>query len=101
MNPQPKYKGQTVVAHDVLDHGFVALRNLSGPTRRIPQDFDADDTDPANSARISFENMNSGRTRDADLKLCNYPMKNKHTTPIEMVEVSCIHNTQPIQLAGH
>ena len=30
----------------VLDHGFVALRNLAGPTRRDGI-FDADDTDPA------------------------------------------------------
>lgn len=85
-NPEPNYKGQAVIACDVLDHGFVALRNLAGPTRRIFQDFDADDTDPANSARMSFENMDSGRTREADLKLCNYLMKNKHTTPIEMIE---------------
>lgn len=86
MNPEPNYKGQAVVAHDVLDHGFVALRNLSGPTRRIFQDLDADDTDPANSARMSFENMDSSRTREADLKLCDYLMRNKHTTPIEMIE---------------
>ena len=57
---------------EVLDHGFVILRNISGPTRRQdvwesddgPNDsmvwackeqyyFDADDTDPANTARMS------------------------------------------------
>jgi thymidylate synthase (FAD) len=86
----------------VLDHGFVALRNISGPTRRtwtdeFPynrkvmtnniRDFDADDTDPANTARMSFNQTDAGRTREEDLKLCNYLMKNKHTSPFEMVEV--------------
>ena len=81
-----RYKGNAAISYDVLDHGFVALRNLSGPTRRIFQDFDADDTDPANSARMSFDNMDSGRAREADLKLCNYLMRNQHTTPFEMIE---------------
>lgn len=70
----------------VLDHGFVALRNLAGPTRRDGI-FDADDTDPANAARMSFDQTDSGRTREQDLKLANYLMRNKHTTPFEMVEV--------------
>lgn len=70
----------------VLDHGFVILRNLSGPTRRPDQPFDADDTDPANSARMSFDQMDSGRTREQDLKLADYLMRNWHTTPFEMVE---------------
>lgn len=82
----------------VLDHGFVTLRNISGPTRRqfeentdytFPplREFDADDTDPANAARMSFNQTDSGRTREMDLKLADYLMKNKHTTPFEMVEV--------------
>lgn len=87
----------------VLDHGFVVLRNISGPTRRVIEDewvedaagvqirkwkaFDADDTDPANSARMSFDQTDSGRTRDQDLKLASYLMKNWHTTPFEMVEI--------------
>lgn len=93
----------------VLDHGFVKLRNISGPTRREldwepvgvmsvgqssgtasigrPRKFDADDTDPANAARMSFDQTDSGRTREQDLKLCAYLMKHKHTTPFEMVEV--------------
>jgi len=70
----------------VLDHGFVKLRNLAGPTRREFQDFDADDTDPANTARMSFNNMDEDRTREADLKLADYLMRNKHTSPFEMVE---------------
>jgi len=70
----------------VLDHGFVHLRNLSGPTRRPDENFDADDIDPANSARMSFGQMDSGRTREMDLKLADYLMKNRHTTPFEMIE---------------
>ncbi len=99
----------------VLDHGFVTLRNISGPTRRIftnpsamdvdsPVDedeirpFDCDDTDPANTARMSFNQTDSEtiqlkdggsrpRERSDDLKLCDYLMKNKHTSPFEMIEV--------------
>lgn len=89
----------------VLDHGFVQLRNISGPTRRIFDSevyergsgtevrtkdiraYDADDTDPANTARMSFDQTDSGRTREQDLALCNYLMKHKHTTPFEMIEV--------------
>jgi len=82
----------------VHDHGHVKLLNLAGPTPRthdysspeggyIPRMFDADDRDPANAARMSFDQMDSGRTREADLKLCDYLMKNHHTTPFEMIEV--------------
>lgn len=92
----------------VLDHGFVTLRNVSGPTRRpleISQSeptadwpegqtlvhgsrsFDADDTDPANAARMSFDQTDSNRPREQDLKLCDYLMKNWHNTPFEMVEI--------------
>ena len=75
----------------VLDHGFVVLRNLSGPTRRTSGveelDFDADDTDPANAARMSFDQTDSGRTKEQDIKLAAYLMKNHHTSPFEMIEV--------------
>jgi len=71
----------------VLDHGFIKIRNISGPTRRVSATFDADDTDPANSARMSFHQMDSGRTREEDIKLAEYLIKNGHTTPIEMIEV--------------
>jgi thymidylate synthase (FAD) len=87
MNVEQNYKGQAVISLDVLDHGFVALRNIAGPTRRIYQEFDADDTDPANSARMSFRGMDSDRSRESDLKLCDYLMRNRHTTPMEMIEV--------------
>lgn len=72
---------------NVLDHGFVKLRNISGPTRRADKEFDADDVDPANSARMSFDLTDSDRTREDDLRLCNYLMKHWHTTPTEMVEI--------------
>lgn len=89
---------------NVLDHGFVALRNLSGPTRRSTNQhgfrpvnsgtlggtwgmFDADDTDPANAARMSFDMADATRTRKADFKLCEYLMENRHTSPFEMIEV--------------
>lgn len=70
----------------ILDHGMVRLTNLAGPIRRPDMDFDADDTDPANSARMSFLQMDSGRLREQDLKLADYLMRNKHTTPFEMIE---------------
>jgi thymidylate synthase (FAD) len=72
---------------NVLDHGFVTLRNVSGPTRRLDQAFDADDTDPANCARMSFDQMDSGRTREDEFKLVDYLMRNGHSTPIEMIQV--------------
>lgn len=95
----------------VLDHGFVRLRNLAGPTRRVidswdgvelyPSDlrpFDADDIDPPNAARMSFNNTDAEyivdrdgtrrlRTRLDDLKLADYLMRNRHTSPFEMVQV--------------
>ena len=82
---------------NVLDHGFVKLRNLAGPTRRmtrfcspeggeIERDFDADDCDPAQAARMSFDNMDEDRTAEEDQRLCRYLMKNWHTSPFEMVE---------------
>lgn len=71
----------------VLDHGFVTLRNVSGPTRRDAVAFDADDVDPANAARMSFDNMDEGRTKEDDLRLSRYLMKHWHTSPFEMIEV--------------
>jgi thymidylate synthase (FAD) len=72
----------------VLDHGYVRLRNVSGPVRRPDLEFDADDIDPANSARFSFDNADKvGRSREADLKLAKYLLEHKHTTPFEMVEI--------------
>lgn len=100
-NFENNYKGNAPLAIDVLDHGFVALRNISGPSRRIYSNledvvgsgdkpkilpFDASDRDPADSARMSFGQMGT-RTEQQDLQLAEYLMKNRHTTPFEMVEV--------------
>lgn len=84
----------------VLDHGFVTLRNLAGPTRRLtkpantdvgavefPAEFDADDTDVANSARMSFEGQDLERTYEVEMKLNRYLLQNKHMTPFESIEV--------------
>lgn len=71
----------------VLDHGYVSLLNISGPTRRPDQPFDADDVDPANSARMSFDQRDTGRTKEQDMKLSAYLMRNHHNTPIEMIEI--------------
>jgi thymidylate synthase (FAD) len=71
----------------VLDHGFVALRNIAGPTRRPEEQFDASDRDPAQAARMSFDQMDSERTAEQDFKLARYLMANWHTSPFEMIEV--------------
>lgn len=71
----------------VLDHGFVKLRNLSGPVRRPEEEFDASDRDPAITARISFDNLDEERTAVQDHKLLRYLMDNHHWTPVEMLEV--------------
>lgn len=73
----------------VLDHGFVTLRNIAGPTRRdlVPSGFDADDRDPANAARMSFNQTDSERTLEQDMKLAAYLMRNWHTSPFEQVQI--------------
>jgi thymidylate synthase (FAD) len=88
----------------VLDHGFVKLRNLAGPTRRLTtgdpvytsssgapeyasRAFDADDTDVANAARLSFDAMDQERTYDIEMKLTRYLMKHHHDTPFEVIQV--------------
>jgi thymidylate synthase (FAD) len=81
----------------VLDHGFVTLRNLAGPTRREGgelqgggltwREFDADDTDVANAARLSFEGQDQDRDYAAEMKLTRYLLVNQHMTPFESIEV--------------
>jgi thymidylate synthase (FAD) len=81
----------------VLDHGSVILRNLAGQTRRVTKDdahgfperraFDADDIDPAQAARMSFEQMDTERTYAQDMKLAKYLLSNGHTSPFEMIQV--------------
>lgn len=73
---------------NVLDHGFVVLCNIAGPTRRPLARWDASDRDPAQAARMSFDKgLDEERPREQDLKLCDYLMKNWHNTPFEMVEI--------------
>lgn len=73
----------------VLDHGFVRLRNISGPTRRNSSltVFDASDVDIANSARMSFDSSDQKRTYEDEMKLTRYLMKNHHDTPFESIVV--------------
>lgn len=78
----------------VLDHGHVILRNLAGPTRRggdyvsgLARPFDADDRDPAQAARMSFDQMDEDRAPEEDFRLSKYLMKNWHTSPFEMIQI--------------
>lgn len=71
----------------VLDHGFVTLRNIAGPTRRAGEVFDASDVDVANSARMSFDASDMERTYEIEMKLNRYLLANKHMTPFESIEV--------------
>lgn len=82
----------------LLDHGFIQIRNLAGPTRRIwdpnspecdlpyNREFDADDSDVPDSARMSFDRMGIERTREEDERLAKYLMRNRHSTPFESIE---------------
>jgi len=70
----------------VLDKGYVKLLNVAGPYRRQEKPCDGDDTDFAKVARISYQGDDDSHTREQDLKLADYLIKNKHTTPIEMIE---------------
>lgn len=82
----------------VLDYGFVELRNLAGPTRRPDLQFDACDVDPANAARMSFDQMDSDRTYEDEMRLNRYLMKNHHDTPFEVI-VAWIEFKLPIFVA--
>src|SRR3954469_21652043 len=103
-----KIKRLEMFEQKVLDHGFVRLRNLAGPTRRTIEavadhpnseegfaagwserrrPFDADDTDVANAARLSFEGQDQERSYDTEMKLTRYLMANHHDTPFEVIVV--------------
>lgn len=71
----------------VLDHGYVTLRNVAGPVRRCESEYDADDIDPANAARFSFDGADKDKSESEDLKLADYLLKNMHTTPFEMITI--------------
>lgn len=72
---------------NVLDHGYVILRNIAGPTRRTDQAFDANDVDVANAARMSFDGADLERTYEVEMKLNRYLAVNRHMSPFEMIEV--------------
>lgn len=76
-----------ILNKQVLDHGYVKLHNIAGHVRRIDEMFDAADTDPANVARMSFNQKDIGRTENEDMKLADYLMRNWHTTPFEVIEI--------------
>ena len=71
----------------VLDHGYVKLLNIAGPTRRPHQEYDASDVDVANSARMSFGQNDLSRSYEIEMKLNRYLLENKHMTPFESIEV--------------
>jgi thymidylate synthase (FAD) len=82
----------------VLDHGFVVLRNLAGPTRRTHDShpmgldyklrpFDADDIDVPNAARKSFDGNDRDRSYEVEMKLARYLAENEHMTPFEFIQV--------------
>lgn len=83
----------------VLDHGSIILRNLASQTHRhqslhwvdnepvVTQHFGADDIDPAQAARMSFEQMDTDRTYEQEMKLAKYLWVNGHSSPFEMIQV--------------
>jgi len=58
-----------------LDHGYVALVDHMG-----------DDRTPARTARTSFRNKKE-RTPEEDARLTDYLVRNKHTTPLEFIQL--------------
>ena len=70
-----------------LDHGFVKLHNIASSIPRKDKEFDGQDVDPAKVARISFDALQEERAEDLDMKLVEYLMKHKHSSPIEFTEV--------------
>lgn len=70
---------------DVLDHGFVRLVDLMG-----------DDSSVVQAARVSTGK--GTKTSDEDAKLIRYLMRNRHTTPFEMVMFK-FHVSLPIVVA--
>jgi thymidylate synthase (FAD) len=60
---------------DVLDQGFVKLVDFMGNDKRI-----------CDAARVSFDADSEVKTIEDDEKLIDYLMRNRHTSPFEMVE---------------
>lgn len=77
----------------ILDHGYVRLRNIAGPTHRDIFDdgqkeklMSGRDIDVPQTARKSFNNMGRQYTYEEELKLADYLYRNFHTAPFEMLE---------------
>jgi len=69
--PDQIVKGHTIPVHD---HGFVRYIDHLG-----------DDVDICEAARISYQSPSKGP--EADKKLLTYLLRNKHTSPFEMVKI--------------
>lgn len=67
--------------------GYVALTDVMG-----------DDRTPARTARTSYRNANKERSEEQDAKLTKYLIANKHTTPLEFVQIR-YYVKQPILVA--
>jgi thymidylate synthase (FAD) len=65
-----------------LDKGYVRLLNIASPNPKA-----VGCSEVAAAARVSYGNFEAERTQEQDYKLCEYLMKNKHTSPFEMVVV--------------
>lgn len=70
-----------------LDHGFVKIHNIASMIPRKDKEFDGQDIDPAKVARISFNALDGERDEELDMKLVEYLIAHKHSSPIEFTEV--------------
>lgn len=71
----------------VLDHGFVKLHNIANMIPRKDKEFDGQDIDPAKVARISFNELDGKRDEELDMRLVEYLIAHKHSSPIEFTEI--------------
>lgn len=64
----------------ILDKGYVKLLSVAGPFGPAANE------DPADTARMSFDNAYEDRTHEQDMRLVKYLHTHKHTTPFEFIE---------------
>ena len=67
----------------VLDHGFLRLVDYMGTDKRI-----------LDAARVSYGQHEKEKTREEDRRLIRRLIRDKHTTPFEMVELTYQHYMQ-------
>lgn len=67
--------------------GYVALTDVMG-----------DDRTPARTARTSYRNAHAERSEEQDAKLTRYLITNRHTTPLQFVQLR-FYKKQPILVA--